>query len=238
MEKRVIIAIALTLLVVLASGAYIGLEPQRQASAAQRQRREAVERGTPLFAGYCSGCHGTRGEGKIGPSLAAGGFLERHDLQDGDASSLRSAQTLLQKAIARGVPKTVMPAWAVEEGGALNQEQVLEIASFLLYAEEADWQKAAAQAPAPAAAPRAAPSPAGTDLASRGRQAYEAKGCFACHGPKGEGGVGPALAGFNEAQIAKQVRTPRGTMPAYPPDRLSDEEVKALAAFAESLTKK
>ncbi|MBI2883375.1 MAG: c-type cytochrome [Candidatus Methylomirabilis oxyfera] len=241
MEKRVVLSAALTFLVIVIFGAYINFEPERQAAAAQRQRQEAIERGVSLFAGLCSGCHGPRGEGKVGPAVAGGAYLQKRGLQAGDTSGLRLAENELRKTISRGVAKTVMPAWAVEEGGALNQEQILEIASLLLYGAGEDWQNAASLAPAPAA-PAAgappAPSPGAPDLAAQGRQVYESKGCVACHGPKAEGGIGPALAGFNEAQILKQVRTPKGAMPAFPPDRLSDEEIKALAAFIESLSKK
>jgi len=237
MEKRVILSVVLTLLSVVIFGAYVGFEPQRQAAAAQRQLREAVERGTPLYAGRCSGCHGAHGEGKVGPAIAGRSYLERRGLKEGDSSGLRLAETEMRKTIARGVPKSAMPAWAVEEGGSLNQEHVLEIASFLLYGEEKDWQKAAALAAPPPAASQ--PSPAAeTDLAATGRQAYESKGCGACHGARAEGGVGPALAGFGEAEILRQVRTPRGSMPAFPLDRLSDEEVKAIAAYIDTLTKK
>lgn len=241
MEKRVVLAVALTILAMLILGAYINFEPQRQAAAAQRQRRESIDRGVALFAGLCSTCHGTRGEGKVGPALAGGAYLQRRGLKAGDTSALLLAENEMRKTISRGVPKTAMPAWASEEGGSLNQEQVLEIASLLLYGSEEDWQKSVSLMPAkadPAPGPPPAPSPGTSDLASQGQQLLESKGCVACHGPKGEGGVGPALAGFNEAQVSKQVRTPRGAMPAFPPDRLSDEELKALAAFIETLGKK
>lgn len=238
MEKRVVLAIALTLLAILVLGAYISLEPDRQAAAAQRQLREAVDRGGPLFAGRCSWCHGVRGEGKIGPAVAGSAFLQRRGIQKEDTSGVRTAETEMRKTIARGVPKAGMPAWAVEDGGSLNQEQILEIASFLLYGEDKDWQKAASLAPPPPGAAQPAPAAGELDLGGKGRQVYESKGCAACHGPKGEGGVGPALPGFSETQITTQVRTPKGTMPAFPPDRLSVDEIKALAAFIESLPKK
>ncbi|MDP2936334.1 MAG: c-type cytochrome [Dehalococcoidia bacterium] len=237
MEKRVTLSIVLTLLAIVVLGAYINFEPDRQVAAAQRQRQEAVERGAPLFASLCSGCHGQRGEGKVGPMVAGGAYLQRRGIQAGDPNGMRLAEIEMRKTIARGVPKTVMPAWAVEEGGSLNQEQILEIAYLMLYGEEKDWHKVETLAAGGVQQPFVATGGA-SDPVSQGRQIYEAKGCNACHGPKGEGGVGPALPGFSEAQITTQVRTPKGTMPAFPPDRLSNDEIKALAAFIESLPKK
>jgi mono/diheme cytochrome c family protein len=261
MEKRVILGIVLTLLAVGILAAYIGQESQRQAAAAHRQRQEAVNRGAVLYATNCSACHGPRGQGLVGPAIIGSEYLEHMGYQEDDPSSLNAALKEMRKTIARGRPGTVMPAWAVEEGGPLNQEQILEIASFLLYGKEEDWQRAAslaststasqptqtarpAESPTPSATPapstqptQATPSAGGPDLVAQGRQLFQSKGCSACHGPNAEGGIGPALAGFSEAQITQQVRNPKGAMPPFPPDRLSDQEIKALAAFVESLTK-
>ncbi|MDP2660706.1 MAG: c-type cytochrome [Dehalococcoidia bacterium] len=241
MEKRVVLSIVITILVIVVQGVYMNFEPQRQASAAQRQRQEAVERGATQFAALCTGCHGVKGEGVVGPKLADGAFLERRGLPPGDTSSLRLAETQMRKTTARGVAKTAMPAWGVDEGGSLNDEQILEIATFLLYGGNDAWQEVAALAPtptpAPPRAPAAAASASGSDLAAKGRQLFQDKGCFACHGPNAEGGAGPGLAGKTEAELLKQVRTPRGAMPPYPPDRLSDDEVHSIAAFIESLSK-
>ncbi len=63
-----------------------------------------------------------------------------------------------------------------------------------------------------------------------------AEKCAACHGAKGEGGVGPKLAGnpiLNVPEaVAEVVRNGRGTMPAVP---MSDEEMAALLAFLKKL---
>lgn len=59
--------------------------------------------------------------------------------------------------------------------------------------------------------------------------------CSGCHGPKGEGGVGPSLQGVAErfpdvaGQIAV-VTNGRGTMPAWA-SRLSAEEIAAVVAY-------
>jgi len=64
-----------------------------------------------------------------------------------------------------------------------------------------------------------------------GEQAYAQ--CAACHGPNGEGGFGPALAGNplldNPEEFNKITREGRDQMPPYP--SLSDEELANIRAF-------
>lgn len=72
--------------------------------------------------------------------------------------------------------------------------------------------------------------------ASAGLETYGAVGCAACHGQNGEGGVGPALAGHTEDQLFRQVRIPKGDiMPPFPTDVLSDEDVKNISAWIDTL---
>ncbi len=63
-----------------------------------------------------------------------------------------------------------------------------------------------------------------------------AKGCAACHGQNGEGSsFAPALAGHTEAQVIRQVRSPRFQMPAFSEDQVSDEELDAIIHYIASL---
>ena len=63
-----------------------------------------------------------------------------------------------------------------------------------------------------------------------------AEKCAACHGAKGEGGIGPKLAGSKLLQVPgaveEIVRNGRGTMPAIP---LADEEMSALLDYLRRL---
>ena len=62
--------------------------------------------------------------------------------------------------------------------------------------------------------------------------------CKVCHGPEGQGNAGPALVPFEmevEELIAK-VREGGGEMPPVSENRLSDDEVKQIAAYLKSLT--
>ncbi len=70
-----------------------------------------------------------------------------------------------------------------------------------------------------------------------GEELY-AEYCSACHGPSGEGGIGPALvdnefiAGQNEAELTDFIRAgrPDTAMPGFE-GRLNDREVAAIVAF-------
>ena len=63
-----------------------------------------------------------------------------------------------------------------------------------------------------------------------------AKGCAACHGQNGEGSaIAPALAGHTEAQVERQVRSPRFQMPAFSEEQVSDEELDAIIHYIASL---
>lgn len=62
---------------------------------------------------------------------------------------------------------------------------------------------------------------------------YIQKGCLGCHGASARGGVGPNLAGTGLPLPAflAQLRQPRGIMPAFPPDAVSDAEAEAIHGY-------
>jgi mono/diheme cytochrome c family protein len=64
--------------------------------------------------------------------------------------------------------------------------------------------------------------------------------CRLCHGVKGEGGLGPDLAGhrLTSAQFMRAVRKPWGIMPAFDPVKnITDQQVTQAAAYLASLPK-
>lgn len=92
-------------------------------------------------------------------------------------------------------------------------------------------------APAMAAAPVGAPVPPTAD-AVRGRQVF-AKNCAACHGSRGEGGVGPSLIGESSrkdfARAQAWIEHPAPPMPTLYPSVLSSKDVADVAAYVETL---
>ena len=72
--------------------------------------------------------------------------------------------------------------------------------------------------------------------ASAGTDLYFANGCSACHGDSGEGIIGPTIAqtSLTLSQVVGQYRTPRGLMPAFNADNVSDQEVAHIFAWLQT----
>lgn len=81
---------------------------------------------------------------------------------------------------------------------------------------------------------RAQTSPAGN--AERGKDAFSTHMCATCHGPEGQGAVGPALAPPPRAfgDFTRYVRQPAGKMPPFSPQAISDAELADIYAFLQS----
>ena len=92
-------------------------------------------------------------------------------------------------------------------------------------------------APIPYSGDGLAVSPA-SDLVQRGKQLFVTKGCATCHGLDGHGGIiGPSIVGTKAAKL--RVRTtvgPKG-MPAYAPGALTDDDLAAIAAYLNAMSK-
>jgi cytochrome c oxidase subunit 2 len=95
-----------------------------------------------------------------------------------------------------------------------------------------------------------------SDAIARGQELARTKGCSACHGAKGEGGLGPAWVGtlgstvtltdgtqvvVDEAYLTRSITDPQaqvvtGYAVAMPPQQFTDQEVADLVAYITSLT--
>ncbi|MBI2466946.1 MAG: c-type cytochrome [Candidatus Rokubacteria bacterium] len=66
-----------------------------------------------------------------------------------------------------------------------------------------------------------------------GGELYILRGCLGCHGASGRGGVGPALAQTPVPFDAflTQVRQPRGIMPPFPAEALSEADARAIHEY-------
>jgi mono/diheme cytochrome c family protein len=167
-------------------------EPERQARAFERQRETSVHRGAHAYAQYCYGCHGYSGTGAIvpGQGVLAANLTNRR--ATGDRDDDRKTYDFLTKTIARGRPNTPMPAWGLRDGGSLNDEEISELATFIMVGHWNEVQPlVAAGAPTPDV-----PEAGGTgDVLARGL--FLSKGCAACHTiqeiPAARGNTGPNL---------------------------------------------
>jgi len=88
--------------------------------------------------------------------------------------------------------------------------------------------------PAQNPAPRAQNTPAGN--AQKGKDAFAAHMCATCHGPEGQGAVGPALAPPPRAlpDFTRYVRQPAGKMPPFTQQAVSDGDLADIYAFLQS----
>ena len=120
-QNRYMIA-GLVFMTVLIAGfvAYRVREPSLRADAERSQRVSYTKLGKQLFADNCAECHGDN---------ATGG---------GDAPTLNSKEFLgatsdaqIQVLTAGGVSGTEMPAWSLEFGGTLTDEQIKQLVTYL-----------------------------------------------------------------------------------------------------------
>ena len=92
-------------------------------------------------------------------------------------------------------------------------------------------------APVPFGGDMLAVAPA-ADPIQLGRQLFVVKGCASCHGLDGHGGIiGPSIVGTKADKLrVKTTVGPQG-MPAYAPGSLTDQDLAAIAAYLDAMSK-
>ncbi|MBI2976954.1 MAG: c-type cytochrome [Chloroflexi bacterium] len=132
--------------------------------------------GGQLYAQNCSPCHGQFGEGGPNPTragdiiapISAGEFLKTRD------------DITLRAIISQGQPNFGMSPFGAAYGGPLSDDEVDSVVAFMR-----SWEaNPPVELPTEVAQAQAA--------ALTGDQLF-ANVCSRCHGPLGEGGIGPAL---------------------------------------------
>lgn len=75
------------------------------------------------------------------------------------------------------------------------------------------------------------------EAALDGAALFENFECSRCHGPTGEGDIGPALnqAELPTAELAAIIRNGTGIMKGYRPDVMSDEEIDTLIPYLQAI---
>jgi ubiquinol-cytochrome c reductase cytochrome c subunit len=88
-----------------------------------------------------------------------------------------------------------------------------------------------------AQAPSSSSAPASTGNAENGKKAYNAIGCWQCHGYSGQGEEAPRLAPnpMPFAAFARYVRTPTADMPPYTAKVLTDAQLMDIYAFLKTI---
>lgn len=164
-DRYLWIGLALTLAVLGGLIAAWILEPVRLVAAAEEVNQASLKRGRQLYIDNCTSCHGSRGEGVVGPALNNKTLLKT------------ASDEVMFATIKAGRPNTSMPAWGQDTGGQLTDENIQDIVTFIRA-----WEPNAPEVVTDVFEP----SPA------RGAALF-ASSCFTCHGENGQGGTAPAL---------------------------------------------
>ena len=224
--SRVNLEITLGILLVLITSTVVlvyGLrEDDRMAEFSAWEYARAVEVGADLFENQCSRCHGTQGLGIQGlcPPLNDRNFFDSRlkevawsgTLEDyivSTVSSGRMASTRPQLYPGNGIP--AMPSFHENFGGPLREDQIRNIAAFIM-----NWESTAqvVEVNPPAA------DAVGTDLtielpegdAANGEELAVSLGCAACHV---QSPTGPAWAASAEQPGIGERAVQRITSPDY-----------------------
>jgi mono/diheme cytochrome c family protein len=94
-------------------------EPTLRANAAHEQQATYARLGDGLFANNCAACHGRGATGGDAPTLNAKQFLTT------------TSDEQMRLLIAGGVSGTSMPAWSLDYGGPLTDEQIRQLVTYL-----------------------------------------------------------------------------------------------------------
>lgn len=224
-------------------------EPARKAAATHDDLARTVNTGATVFAQYCVTCHGPVGEGQIGKPLnrpdlrgepeknkntydmilttvrgGRPGTTNPHwvkvRVRDDQGNVVKDPSGQDQWAWAS---YTRMPAWAKENGGPLDEQQVQAVAYFIMMG---DWGQVAQELPkVNPATPKPTDDPAKFRFADaagltpeenkQAQDLFTNKGCVGCHTIGNRGGkVGPDLSkvgawGVDEAFLYSWIENPK-----------------------------
>jgi mono/diheme cytochrome c family protein len=206
--------------------------PKDRIRAERFAEREFSTDGATLYGTFCAACHGPQGQGMRYPGMSAFPAIGNPDFL------MLASDEFIRETVRRGRPGRRMPAWGLKEGGL----RLSEIDAVVSYVRALGGGIGPISDGRPPRWVRGDPK-LGADL-------YK-QICSACHGEKGEGGEGPALANpvlletATDTYLVETIkRGRRGTSmrgfakpsPAY--RTLSQEEIESIVAFIRSWEKK
>jgi len=158
-DRYLIIGLVLTLLILAGLTFYIFTDSNRLEAAAGSFADERINHGREVFSEQCATCHGAQGEGGVGTALNNQKLLKN------------TFDEVFFSVIRSGVPSTQMPAWSVDFGGPLTDEDIRSVVAYIR-----SWEPTAPEIEAQVFVP----SP------ERGALIF-ATTCEICHGENGVG---------------------------------------------------
>jgi mono/diheme cytochrome c family protein len=140
-SRQVDVMVLLLLLTVLAIGLYWAWDSARAERAEERQTETAADRGAHLFAQNCRVCHGRTGGGVSEDVIFPGIPLNIEANRPTDPTELKALQLRLGDTIRCGRAGTIMPAWHLDYGGSLNDEQIRQLVMLITTDAGNAWEK-------------------------------------------------------------------------------------------------
>lgn len=130
-SKQINAMIILMSLLLVGVGFYTLWDPFRAERQSDKTRESIVRRAGSTFASNCRECHGSNGEGAVGPALnpeirAAQGLADFTD-----PARRSEMQALVKNTLTCGRIGTYMPAWSTDQGGALSDEKIRQLVIVL-----------------------------------------------------------------------------------------------------------
>ena len=257
-DRQAVVNACLVVGMAALTGFYTLAEPARQSQAAERQLEESTHRGMNNFGQYCVTCHGIGGTGGPVPAELSKGqqafappLANRADVRPPTEIEKQQKADYLRKTISRG-KGNIMPAWSVDEGGALSSQDIDDVINFIQNGDFSQVKNTIAPDRLQSLQATAQALGGGTDAnAPPGKALFLSKGCAGCHTIEGvsAGTVGPNLthegskgdvAGvlpMNKDNVMKWLANPPGVKPgtAMPNLGLNQQEQSDLADYVLSL---
>jgi mono/diheme cytochrome c family protein len=238
---EVLLAIILIMITSIILFVYGFNEEDRMSAASEFQQGRAIEVGAGLFENNCSGCHGLNGEGVVSlcPTLNDGHFFTERLQEVGWSGSLedfiistvaggRVTFTRPDQYVGQGTP--AMPPWSDRYGGPLRDDQIYNIAQFIL-----NWEPTALEEYVPTKLATPTPSPEElADPIARGKQVFLDNGCSGCHTIEGvsTGTVGPNL---TQIGVVATTRKPSLSAEEYIRESILDPSAYVVEGFPDNV---
>lgn len=138
-SKQINAMIVLLALLLVGVGVYTIWDPFRAEAENDRTRDAIAERAAKNYVRNCSQCHGEGGEGRIGPALEPGARQRANLTNFANPVTQRESQSLVRNTLVCGRIGAIMPPWAQEQGGALNDEQIRQLVILITDPPEGAW---------------------------------------------------------------------------------------------------
>lgn len=188
-----------------------------------------ITRGSQIFDANCAVCHGPEGQGRVGMNLS----------QDFPALD---PNAFVKSVVEQGIDGTAMPAWSQAHGGPLTDQEIADVAAFVVSLSGGRSAMAPTATPLPVTPVPTVPGVSGDP--SQGRVLF-VENCAMCHGEQGQGRVGAnlnkAFASINPQQFVRATVSNgiSGTaMPAWAQSNggpLSEAQIDDISAYIISL---